>query len=89
MLPVVGALLAVPAVLFLVLYFAFGRRAMAASVVVALVGASAGAFFASAGSAMATSVDPNEAMLRGAGVGFAASTVVAVIITLGLRALRR
>jgi hypothetical protein len=88
MLPLVGTLLAVPAVVFLVLYFVLGRRAMAAGVVTAIAGAAAGAFFASAGSAMATSVDPNDAMLRGAAIGFVASGVVAVVIAFVLRLLR-
>jgi len=88
MLPVIGALLAVPAVVFLILYFVLGRRAVAAGVITTLASAAAGAFFASAGSAMATSVDPNEAMMRGAAIGAAGSALVAVVLGFVLRLLR-
>jgi hypothetical protein len=88
MLPVIAALLAVPAVVFLILYFALGRRAVVAAVVTALIGAAAGAFFASAGSAMATAVDPNEALVRGAGIGFVGSAGVAGVLAFVLKLLR-
>jgi hypothetical protein len=87
MLPVIAALLAVPAVVFLILYFALGRRAVVAAVVTALIGAAAGAFFASAGSAMATAVDPNEALVRGAGIGFVGSAGVAGVLAFVLKLL--
>lgn len=85
---VAAALLAVPAVVFLVLYFVLGRRALVAGIVTAIAGAIAGAFLASAGSAMATSVDPNEAMLRGATIGLAGSAIAAAVVALVLRLLR-
>lgn len=88
MLPVIAALLAVPAVAFLILYFAFGRRAVLAAVVTALIGAAAGAFFASAGSAMASAVDPNESLVRGAGIGFLGSAGVAGVLAFVLKLLR-
>jgi hypothetical protein len=84
----IGALLAMPAVVFLVLYFVLRRRAVVAGVVTAVLGAAAGAFLASAGSAMATSVNPNDAMLQGAAIGFAGSAVVAVAIGVLLRVMR-
>lgn len=88
MVPVVAALLAAPAVVFLILYFALGRRVLLAVAVTAVIGAAAGAFFASAGSAMASAVDPNEALLRGAGIGFVGSAGVAGVLAFALR-LRR
>lgn len=88
MLPIIAALAAVPVIAFLILYFALGRRAVLAAVVTALIGAAAGAFFASAGSAMATAVDPNEALLRGAGIGFIGSAGVAGVLAFVLRLLR-
>jgi hypothetical protein len=87
-LPIVPVLLAVPAVIFLALYFLTGRRALVAGVATTLIGAAAGAFLASAGSAMATSVNPGAALLRGALIGFAGSAAVAAILTLAIRALR-
>lgn len=87
-LPLIGALLAVPALMFLILFFALGRRLAIAGVVTAITGGVAGAFLASAGSAMATSVDPNEAMLRGAVIGFAGSATVAIALGFVLRRLR-
>jgi hypothetical protein len=65
-----------------------GRRAVLAAVVTALIGAAAGAFFASAGSAMATAVDPNEALVRGAGIGFLGSAGVAGVLAVVLKLLR-
>jgi hypothetical protein len=88
MLPVIAALLVVPAVAFLILYFALGRRAVLAAVLTALIGAAAGAFFASAGSAMATSVDPNDALVRGAGIGFLGSAGVAGVFAFVMKLLR-
>jgi hypothetical protein len=84
-LPIIAALLAVPAAVFLLLYFLTGRRAVLAGIVTALAGAAAGAFLASAGSAMATAVDPNAAMLRGGLVGFAGSAAVALVVGLLMR----
>ena len=84
-LPLIAALLAVPAVLFLALYFVTGRRALVAGVATALAGGAAGAFLASAGSAMATAVNPNIAMLRGGLIGLAGSAVVALVVGLILR----
>lgn len=86
LLPVLGALATVPAIAFLALYFLTGRRAVVAAVATALAGSVAGAFLASAGSAMATSVDPHEAQLRGAAIGFAGSAAVAAGLAVGLRA---
>jgi hypothetical protein len=88
MLPIIAALLAVPAVVFLVLYFVLGRRVLLAVVVTAVIGAAAGAFFASAGSAMATAVDPNDALVRGAGIGFIGSVGVAGLLAFVLKLLR-
>lgn len=85
---IVGALAIVPAIVFLVLYFVTGRRAVMAASITALAGAAAGAFLSSAGSAMATSVDPNEAMLRGAVIGLVGSAVIASVLALVLRLLR-
>lgn len=87
-LPLIGALLSVPAVVFLALYFALRRRAAVAGAITAVAGAAAGALLASAGSAMATSVDPAVAMLRGAAIGFAASAAVAILLGFLLRVLR-
>ena len=88
MLPVIGVLLAAPAVVFFILYFLLGRRAIVAGIITALISAAAAAFLSSAGSAMATSVDPNEAMMRGAAIGFAGSAVVAFVLGFVLRLLR-
>ena len=85
---VVAAMLAAPAIVFLVLYFILGRRTVVAGVVTAVLGTLAGAFLASAGSAMATSVDPSEAILRGAAIGFAGSAAAAAVVALLLRILR-
>lgn len=87
-LPLIGTMLAVPAVAFLVLYFVLRRRSAVAGAITAIAGAAAGAFLASAGSAMATSVDPAVAMLRGAAIGFAASAAVAILLGFLLRVLR-
>lgn len=87
-LPLIGTMLAVPAVAFLVLYFVLRRRSAVAGAITAIAGAAAGAFLASAGSAMATSTDPQAAMLQGAAIGFAGSTAVAVVLGLLLRLLR-
>jgi hypothetical protein len=84
----VAALLAVPAIVFLMLYFVLGRRAVVAGIVTAALGAAAGAFLASAGSAMATSVNPNDAMLQGAAIGFGGSAAVAMAVGVLLRVLR-
>jgi hypothetical protein len=88
MIPIIAALSVVPAVTFLIFYFALGRRIVLAVVATALIGAAAGAFFASAGSAMATSVDPNDALLRGAGIGFIGSAGVAGVLAFVLKLLR-
>ena len=84
-LPVIAALLAVPAGLFLGIYFVSGRRALIAGAATALAGGAAGAFLASAGSAMATAVNPNTAMLRGGFIGLAGSAAVALVLGLILR----
>lgn len=84
----VALLLAAPALLFLALYFLLRRRALVAGIVTAIAGAAAGAFLASAGSAMATSVDPADAMMRGAAIGFAGSAAAAVFVALLLRLFR-
>jgi hypothetical protein len=88
MVPIILGLLAVPAVVFLILYFVSGRRVLIAVIGTAVIGAAAGAFFASAGSAMATAVDPNEALLQGAGIGFLGSAGVAGVLTFVLKLLR-
>lgn len=87
-LPVIGALAAMPAIVFFVLYFLTGRRIVIAGAVTALAGAAAGAFLASVGSAMATSVNPNEALWRGAVIGLAGSAAVAAVLAAGLGAAR-
>jgi hypothetical protein len=87
-LPIIAALLAVPAIAFLILYLALGRRVLLAVAMTAVIGAAAGAFFASAGSAMASAVDPNEALLRGAGIGFIGSAGVAGLLAFVLKLLR-
>lgn len=84
----VAALLAVPAIVFLVLYFVLRRRAVVAGVATAVLGAAAGAFLASAGSAMATSVNANHAMMQGAAIGFGGSAVVATAVGVLLKVLR-
>lgn len=85
---IVVVLLAAPAILFAVLYFLLGRRVWTAGVVTALVGAACAAFLVSAGSAMSTAVDPNEALLRGAAMGFAGSAVAAAVVAGLFRVLR-
>jgi len=88
MLPLAILLLSAPAVAFLVFYFALRRRAVPAVVVTGILGGVVAAFLSSAGSAMATSVDPQDAMLRGAGLGFAASMAVAAALASALKYLR-
>jgi hypothetical protein len=84
-LPIVAALLAVPAAVFLLLYVLTGRRTILAGTVTVLAGAAAGAFLASAGSAMSTAVDPNAAMVRGGLIGFAGSAAVALVLGIVVR----
>jgi hypothetical protein len=83
----VAGLAAVPAIIFLVFYFAFGRRAVLASVVTTSLGTAGGAFLASAGSAMATSVNQNDALLQGAAIGFGGSAIVTLAVGLLLKLL--
>lgn len=85
----IGLLLGAPALVFIVLYFVFARRALVAGAATALLSAAAGAFLAAAGSAMATSVDPNEAMLRGAVIGLVGGAFVSIVLALLLTLLRR
>lgn len=73
---------------FLVLYFALRRRAASVIILTGILGGLAAAFLSSAGSAMATSVAPNDALLRGAGIGSAASTVIAAALAAALKHLR-
>jgi hypothetical protein len=87
-LAVVGALLAVPAIIFLVLYFALRRRVVLAGVATSVCGAALAAFLVSAGTAMASSVDPVAAALRGAAIGFAGSAAVSIVLGLVLRWMR-
>lgn len=74
-----------PAMLFLIIYFAIGRKAIIAACVTAVSGACAGAFLAAAGSAMATSVNPNDAMLRGAVIGFFACAGIAAVLAVVIK----
>jgi hypothetical protein len=83
-----GEVVAVPAILSFVPYFALGRRVVPAVIGTGVLGGTAAAFLASAGSAMATSVDPSEAMLRGAGIGFVAGATIAAVLNALLKALR-
>lgn len=65
-----------------------GGRIGVAIATAAAVGAALGAFLASAGSAMATSVDPDAAMLRGAGYGLAGGALVGALAA-AMRLVRR
>jgi hypothetical protein len=83
-----GRLLLIPAILFLMFYFIMGRRAIVAGLITIVVSAAGGAFLASAAYAMATSVDPNAAMLRGAAFGAAGGVVVAGVLAFVLKLMR-
>lgn len=73
---VLAVLALVPLLGFVATYRLSGRRWLPAVIVAALIGAALGAFLASAGSAMATSVNPTTAMLRGGGMGLLGGVTV-------------
>jgi hypothetical protein len=86
---IVGALLAAPAVVFFALHLVLGGRMLVAGVATAVLGSAAAAFLAVVGSAMATAVDPDEAMLRDAAIGLAGSGGVAAVVGAVITLLRR
>jgi hypothetical protein len=73
--------------------FAFGlrltRRYLPAILIAGLMGASMGAFLATAGSAMASAVHPRTAAIRGGGIGFAGGAAVGGLATLAVMLWRR
>lgn len=79
---VLAVLALVPLIGFVVTYRISGRRYLPSILVAAVIGAAIGAFLASAGSAMATSVNPTTAMLRGGGMGLLGGAVVGGMIAL-------
>ena len=91
---VVPVVLLIPALLGLLAGRAIFRRSRIAQVLGAgLGGAATGAFFGSVSSAMATAVDPDQALLRGAGLGFvygvAVGAILLLLLALAGRARRR
>ena len=77
-------ILSVPAIVLMGLAFLLlGVRQWWGLMLAAIIGSMlAGMFIASAGSAMATAVDPDEALLRGALIGSGAGIVVGGLILL-------
>jgi hypothetical protein len=65
------------------------RRTLPAVLAAGLLGACMGAFFASAGSAMASAVEPRTALLRGGGIGLAGGIGVGVLAALVVTLWRR
>lgn len=71
-----GLLSLVPLAGFGIVYRLLRGRLVPAVVAAGVVGAVVAAFLASAGSAMATAVDPSTALLRGLGIGFLGGTAI-------------
>lgn len=65
------------------------RRTLPAVLAAGLLGACMGAFFASAGSAMASAVQPKTALLRGGGIGLAGGIAVGLLAALVVTMWRR
>jgi hypothetical protein len=86
---VLSLLSLVPLVGFAITFRLSGGKLIPAVSAAGLVGALMGAFLASAGSAMATSVDPRTALFRGGGIGLfggaALGGVAAALIVLKRR----
>lgn len=73
---VLAVLSVIPLLAFAITFRLMGRRYQPAVLAAAITGALLGAFLASAGSAMATSVDPTTALLRGGGLGLLGGSIV-------------
>ncbi len=85
----IGLLALAGAIVFLAGYAVSGRRLIASVVITGLAGAAAGAFVASAASALASGVDPHVAVLRGGGFGLLWGLGIGGLLAGGLALVRR
>jgi hypothetical protein len=86
---VFAAFALVPLLGFAAAFRLSGGRYVPAVLVAAAVGAGLGAFLASAGSAMASAVDPTTAMLQGGGIGLLGGAALGGIAATLTRSWRR